>query len=285
MSQERTHELLEPTADVSVELTVKCPRSVSRIGLAQRSGYSRPPGDVGVPIVSVIIPVFNEVRTIDELLQRVVDAPYCKQIIVVDDGSTDGSVQKLAAWSIRDGIEVRSHRQNRGKGAAIRTGLEYATAEYTIIQDADLEYDPGDYPRLIEPLRQGIARVVYGSRYLRDDEFSKPAWRMFDWGVKLLNAFVYLLYGLRITDEATCYKAMSTSLLKSLRLRCERFEFCPEVTAKVCRAGIAIHEVPIRYESRTHAAGKKIGWRDGVTALGTLLYWRFAKYSNGVIEP
>jgi glycosyltransferase involved in cell wall biosynthesis len=242
------------------------------------------------PVLSVIVPVFNERDTIDEIIRRVLAAPYDKQIIVVDDGSTDGTVSALEKWEGHPEVELLQHSRNRGKGAAIRTGLDSACGRFTIIQDADLEYDPQQYPALIELLVSGEAQVVYGSRYLEErrlsvggaagsgdpaatEDFSSGG-LMFRWGVSLLNFAVRLLYGIRLSDEATCYKAFPTAVLKSLDLRCERFEFCPEVTAKVLRLGLLIREVPIRYHARTQHAGKKIRWRDGVTALWTLWKWR-----------
>jgi dolichol-phosphate mannosyltransferase len=224
-------------------------------------------------LLTVIVPVFNEAGTVEEMLRRVLAAPYDKQVIVVDDGSTDGTTTLLEKWEGK--VELLRHSRNRGKGAAIRTGLEHVRGRFVIIQDADLEYDPRDYPRLIEPLLRGEAQVVYGSRYLRNLRRGegKPG-RLFRWGVSVLNLCVRLWYGVRLTDEATCYKAVPTSLLRQMDLQCERFEFCPEVTAKICRLGLRILEVPIHYHPRTVEAGKKIRWRDGWDALATLWQWR-----------
>lgn len=224
------------------------------------------------PELSVLIPVYNEAATVDALLERVRAAPYRKQVIVVDDGSTDGTSARLAAWEKAEGFEIIRHARNRGKGAAVRTALAKATAPHTIIQDADLEYDPAEYPLLVEPLRRGEARVVYGTRYVPG--MNDLPWTKFRVGVHLLNGLVRLLYGARITDEATCYKAFDTALLQSLRLRSERFELCPEVTAKVLKRGERILEVPIHFYYRTVAEGKKIGWTDGFSAIWTLLKYR-----------
>jgi cellulose synthase/poly-beta-1,6-N-acetylglucosamine synthase-like glycosyltransferase len=221
------------------------------------------------PLLTVIVPVFNEAATIAELLRRVLAAPYGKQVIVVDDGSSDGTAEVLEAWRGHPEVELLAHSGNRGKGAAIRTALEYARGRFTIIQDADLEYDPQDYPLLVEPLLSGEAQVVYGSRNLdRRLSHGRP-WSLFAIGVRVLNVCLRWLYGVRLTDEATCYKAFSTATLKAMGLQCERFEFCPEVTAKACRLGLKTLEVPIHYAPRSVCEGKKIRWSDGWQALRT----------------
>ncbi len=226
------------------------------------------------PLLTVVVPVFNESGTIDTILRRVVSAPYIKQIIVVDDASTDATPDVLRGWQSHPQVQVLVHDHNRGKGAAIRTALEKARGRFTIVQDGDLEYNPQDYPRLIEPLLAGEADVVYGSRYLTHEGDRSSQRRAFRWGVGLLNVLVRWLYGARLTDEATCYKAFPTDVLRKMDLHCERFEFCPEVTAKACRLGMRIKEVPIRYDSRTLQAGKKIRFRDGLVAIATLWKWR-----------
>ena len=233
-------------------------------------------------LLTVIIPVFNEAQTIDQLLRSVLAAPYNKQLIVVDDGSTDGTTEILERWEGHPQVELLAHSKNRGKGAAIRTGLEQARGRFTIVQDADLEYDPCDYPRLIEPLVSGQAQVVYGSRYLRSDRRGSRQWSLFRCGVAALNACVRVLYGARLSDEATCYKAFPTEVLRAMDLECERFEFCPEVTAKACRLGLKIVEVPVTYHARTVQQGKKIRWRDGWEALKTLWRWRKWRPKRGI---
>jgi glycosyltransferase involved in cell wall biosynthesis len=226
-------------------------------------------GSAHPPVISVIVPVYNEADTMRELLERLGRAPFRKEIIVVDDCSTDGTSGILEQE--RDIVLVR-HDCNRGKGAAIRSGIARASGEVIIIQDADLEYDPEDYPKLVGPIERGEANVVYGSRYLnRDNELPFTHYKL---GVLVLTFLANLLYGLRLTDEATCYKAFRADVLRSLPLRCERFEFCPEVTARVARRGERILEVPIAYHYRTRAQGKKIGWRDGFEAILTLLRYR-----------
>ena len=231
-------------------------------------------GHIGQPLLTVIVPVYNERPTIGRVLQRLLEAPYSdKEIIIVDDGSDDGTSSVLDRWTEHPNIVVLHHERNRGKGAAVRTALDHARGAITIIQDADLEYDPHDWPRLIEPIRRGEAAVVYGSRYLRPAH-SLP-WSKYRLAVSLLNLLVRLLYSRRLSDEATCYKAMPTELFRALDLRSRRFELCAEITAKVCRLGLPILEVPISYQPRTAAEGKKIGWRDAWSTFWTLLRWRF----------
>ncbi len=226
------------------------------------------------PLLSVIVPVYNEVATIHRVLEHLAAIPNCdKQIIIVNDGSTDGTGDILEGWPKKTGIVVLHHPRNRGKGCAIRTGLQVARGDITIIQDADLEYDPADIPLVVEPILRGECDVVYGSRYLHCQR--GIPWSKFRLGVGGLNLLVRLLYRQRLTDEATCYKAFRTQLLRDLDLRARRFEFCPEVTAKVLRSGRRILDVPIRYTPRTAAEGKKIGWRDAWEAVWTLIQWRF----------
>ncbi len=231
----------------------------------------------GLPLVSVIVPVYNEARTVDALLRRVCVGPYPypeKEIVIVDDGSSDATPEVLRRWRCEPGLSVLRHSRNFGKGAAIRTGLEHARGHFTIIQDADLEYDPEDYTRLIEPLKRGDAQVVYGSRYLHGGPAGRGHWNTFRLGVSALNLWVRVLYGIRLTDEATCYKAFPTSVLRAMELECTGFEFCPEVTAKACRLGLAIREVSVRYAPRALRDGKKIRWRDGLIAFAVLWKWR-----------
>jgi len=220
--------------------------------------------------VSVIIPVYNERDTIAETIARVRASSVDKEIIVVDDASGDGTpgvVQSLLGPDLR---LIRQPR-NQGKGAAIRRALEEASGEIVLIQDADLEYDPADYPKLIAPIEAGEAEVVYGTRAPEFRGMRFPH-RAFNWlAARLAN----LLYRAGISDEATCYKVFRSAILKAIPLRCRRFEFCPEVTAKVRKRGLRIHEVPISYQARSVGAGKKIRWTDGVAALWTLLKYRF----------
>jgi len=222
--------------------------------------------------LSVIMPVYNEAGTVAEIIRRVLAAPVQKELIIVDDGSTDGTREILRRLP-SDVATILYHECNQGKGAAIRTGLEHATGQLVLIQDADLEYDPNDYPALLRPALEGTAQVVYGSRVLRPD--NPYSHLRFYLGGRLLSVIANLLYGIRITDEPTGYKLFRRELLKSLNLQCRGFEFCPEVTAKVARRGIPIHEVPIRYVPRTIDEGKKISWRDGLYAIWILVKYRF----------
>jgi dolichol-phosphate mannosyltransferase len=231
------------------------------------------------PILTVIVPVFNEAGTIAETLDAVFGTSYTKQIIVIDDGSTDGSAEAIDNWLRRVGaprnVCLCRHSVNCGKGTAIRTGLVRCEGEIVIVQDADLECDPSDYPALVEPILNGSVDVVLGSRFLGSG--TQHPWNTGRLFVCIANALVWVLYGRRISDEAGCYKVMRSQVLRNLDLRCTRFEFCPEVVAKICRMGLVIKEVPVRYRRRTRRDGKKIGLRDAAKAILTLLWWRFAR--------
>jgi len=222
--------------------------------------------------VSVIIPVYNEAAHLEELLQAVRNSPVKKEIILVDDGSTDGTREKLQEMEPIDNVTVLFHERNYGKGASIRTALAYARGEYVLIQDSDLEYDPQDYPSLLQPLQSGKANVVYGVRPDRPERGLR-----FFLGAKLLTHLTNLLYGVHIRDEATCYKVFRRVLLRKIKLECQRFEFCPEVTAKVCRMDERIAEVPISYHPRSAVEGKKIRYSDGWLAIWTLIRYRVAQ--------
>lgn len=226
----------------------------------------------GRPVkLSVIMPVYNERATVEATLRRVRAVDLDKEVIAVDDGSTDGSGEMLDRMR-QEGVIVIHQPQNMGKGMAIRAALPQVSGEIVIIQDADGEYEPQEYPSLIQPIVEGRTAVVYGSRF----RGSIVGMR---WPNVLINRILAwmanVLFGARITDEATCYKVFRADVLKSLPLRCTGFEFCPEITARLLKRGYRIVEVPITYRARSVEEGKKINWRDGVRAIWTLLKYRF----------
>ena len=226
--------------------------------------------------LSIIIPVYNEKMTILEILRKINDVNlselgFQKEIIIVDDGSTDGTREILS--KLIANYKIIFHPKNRGKGAAIRAGLQGVVGNYVVIQDADLEYDPQDYKKLLEYILKNRVEVVYGSRRLGNPRrFSHFSYYL---GGVFLTFVANLIYRTKITDEATCYKLFKTEIIKSIPLKCEKFEFCPEVTAKIAKKGIKIHEVPINYFPRSEAEGKKIKCKDGLVALWTLIKYKF----------
>ena len=223
--------------------------------------------------LSIIIPVYNERETIREVIRRVEAVGQEKEIVLIDDGSTDGTGDLLKEYEGRDGFQVLYHSRNRGKGAALRTGFEKATGEIIIIQDADLEYNPKDYPVLLEPILDGRADVVYGSRFL-----GGPHRVLFFWhyvGNVTLTLLSNMLTNLNLSDMETGYKVFKRSILDSITLKCDRFGFEPEFTSKIARNNLHIYEVPISYSGRDYSEGKKIGWKDGVAALWFIFRFRF----------
>jgi glycosyltransferase involved in cell wall biosynthesis len=232
-----------------------------------------------LPTLHIIVPCFNEARTVAELLRRVTAVDFAAmgvrgRVIVVDDGSRDGSraaIETFIAGGPAIPVELLAFPHNRGKGRAIREALERVADGLAVIQDADLEYSPEQYPRLVRPLLAGVVRVVYGSRWIGRDRLRMSGW-LYALGGFLENQFLHLLYRCNISDIATCYKAFDAALLKSLPLQCERFEFCPEVTALLLNRGEPIMEAPIAYAPRKKGDGKKIRWPDFFVALRTL--WR-----------
>jgi len=236
-------------------------------------GISDEAADPRFRTLSVIVPVFNERSTVAEIVRRMrsVELPVEREIVVVDDGSDDGTGAVLT--QLRDStVRVIAHPQNRGKGAAIRTGLESATGDLVLVQDADLEYDPEDWPRLLAPVLKGRARVVYGSRFTGE----RRNMLFLHWvGNRFLSLITNVLYNSTLSDMETCYKLFDRRVLDGIQLQADRFDFEPEFTAKVLRRGIRIYEVPISYAGRELSEGKKITWQDGVTALWTLVKYRF----------
>jgi len=220
--------------------------------------------------LSVIVPVYNERGTIKEVLERVQEVSLDKEIIIVDDGSTDGTGKEIS--EIRNqisNIKVIRHTENKGKGSSIRTALSYATGDVVIIQDADLEYEPQEYPRLLSPIKKDAVSVVYGSRFKGKSTFNSSSFI----ANKFLTGLTNLLYFSRLTDMETCYKCVRRDIMVGLNLESRKFDVEPEITAKLLRKGYNIVEVPISYRSRIK--GKKIGIRDGIQAIFTLLKWRF----------
>jgi glycosyltransferase involved in cell wall biosynthesis len=230
--------------------------------------------EVHYKLLSVIVPVYNERNTVGEILRRMrlVELPIDREIVVVNDGSVDGTDKVLAALEDST-VRVVAHPVNQGKGAAVRTGLTAARGDVVLIQDADLEYDPQDWPRLLSPLLQGRSKVVYGSRYIGEHEVvSMTRWA----GDRLLALLTDVLFNRTLSDVETGYKAIDRDLLDSLQLKADRFDFEPEITAKLLRRHERIFEVPVNYASRSEREGRKFTWRDGLTAGWTLLRLRFS---------
>jgi glycosyltransferase involved in cell wall biosynthesis len=222
--------------------------------------------------ISVLIPVYNERNTILEVVQRVQKQPFDKEIIIVDDCSSDGTTEILKETDWPDNVQIYFHTKNMGKGAALRTGIPHATKAITIIQDADLEYNPDDFGVVLKPILDGVADVVYGSRFLG---IHRSFMLHHYIGNKMLTIMTNILYNNILTDMETGYKAFRTEIIQGVKVKSNRFDFEPEITAKVLKRGYRIYEVPIYYAGRDYAEGKKITWRDGFSAMWALLRFRF----------
>lgn len=230
------------------------------------------PSPLKDPLLSVVMPVYNESATLEEMVERVMAVPLRKELIAVDDASSDGSREILARLSQKHGFRVLLQDRNRGKGAAVRRGIAEAKGDVIVMQDADLEYSPEEFPELIDLIVKGKADAVFGSRFLgrhRCFLFTHYLANLF------LNLVTNVLYNTTMTDMETCHKAVRADLLKSLPLRSDRFGIEPEITAKLFKRGARVYEVPITYEGRDYAEGKKITWRDGFPALWALVKYRF----------
>jgi len=235
---------------------------------------SRLKGVLTDPLLSVVMPVFNEKETIAEIIQRVLAVRVRIELIVVDDCSTDGTRDQLAALQQQYGFRLLLHERNQGKGAALRTGFGAVTGDLVVIQDADLEYSPEEYPELIALICEGRADVVYGSRFLgRHRVFLFTHYL----GNRLLTFLTNVLYNTMLTDMETCYKVMRTEVLRSFNVRSNGFGIEPELTAKIFKRHYRVYEVPITYDGRGYDEGKKITWRDGIVALWVLLRYRFSE--------
>ena len=230
-------------------------------------------------LLSVVMPVYNEQETLHSIVEAVQKVPINKELVLVDDGSTDASRAMLAELEQQhDNVRVFLHECNKGKGAALKTGFSQARGSVIVIQDADLEYEPNDYPKLLEPILAGDADVVYGSRFLIDDR--DPGRERDDFhhylGNRVLTFVSNLFTGLNLTDMETCYKCFRREVLDDIEIRSKRFTVEPELTAKIARKPVRMFEVPISYRGRSYGEGKKIGWRDGVAALWAITRYRFA---------
>lgn len=223
--------------------------------------------------LSVIMPIFNEVKTLEEIIQRVRNTGLADEIVLIDDGSTDGTRELVKNYQEEEGFSVILHSENQGKGAAVRSGFQAATGDVFLIQDADLEYDPREYKKLLEPIEEGLAEVVYGSRFLGASRRVAMFWHMI--ANKLLTLMTNILYDTILTDMETGYKVFKREVVEDMPLHARRFEFEPEFTAKILKRKYRIFEVPITFNPRDYQEGKKIGLGDAFEAIWALLKYRF----------
>lgn len=238
------------------------------------------------PCLTAVVPCYNEEATVADLLTRVLASPWIAEIVVVDDGSRDGTAAAVRGVAATDDrVRLIEQPHNQGKGAALRTGFTRATSEYVIVQDADLEYDPADYPLLLEPLEAGVADVVYGSRFMS----GRPHRVLYFWhsvANRILTLLSNAFTDLNLSDMETCYKAFRREIIQSITIEEDRFGFEPEITAKVAARRVRVFEVGISYTGRTYEEGKKIGWRDGVRALICIVkYSPMGQRVRGTIRP
>lgn len=223
--------------------------------------------------LTVLVPIYNEINTLQEILKRVQDTGLADEILLVDDGSIDGTRELLKNYEDKPPFRVILHEKNQGKGAAVRTGIKNATCDVILIQDADLEYDPRDYPAILQPIEEGLADVVYGSRFLGAPRRVAMFWHMI--ANKLLTLLTNILYDTILTDMETGYKVFRKEVIEGVPLHAKRFEFEPEFTAKILKRGVRIFEVPISFNPRDYDEGKKIGLSDAFEAIWALLKYRF----------
>lgn len=224
--------------------------------------------------LTIIVPVYNEEKTIHKILGKLekVRLPISKEILIIDDGSKDESYKVIKKYIKNKKFYKLVTKPNGGKGSAVKKGFELATGDIITIQDADLEYDPEDYKKLIKPIMDGKEKVIYGSRFLKTH---RPLYKIYFWGNKFLTLFTRILYHTEITDMETCYKVFHKDVIKNIKIKANKFDIEPEITAKILKRGIRIQEIPISYTPRTIKEGKKINWKDGIQAIWTLLYWKF----------